>query len=640
MFGQINEIKDLALKYSKPQLGRMAQLGMIEPQKAMMAGMMRDRIAKEDAKPPTSTVAQDVLGLQPPQQQQAQPQQMGMPQMAQAQGMPQQQQAPQPQMGMPPQPEQPPMDATQMAATGGLTSLPVPEQDYAGGGIVAFAGGGDTDGVAHFDSGDLVAQKHPSLLFNFGSDGAQSVGEDPAMLQQQLAQAESRLAQTPPGRGRGSLVNQVNELRARVASTAPAVQTRDITAPAPAPAAYDSKAWGDFSRQVSAQVPRVDTTAALATNEARAAADNAQPSAERPINVGGRRLPAISRPSGEIGVEKAKLENVKDIDEILNETKGIYEKQGIVDPYEGLMAKEEKKRGELGTRKDQAKGEFLMNLGVGLMGATRGQEFAALGRGAAKGMADFKDAMKDVRASEEKLDDRINAYELAKYNAKKTGTDAAIAKRDSMRDKRDAAEVEAIKARNAANVAQAQVQQQTYNTDVTSQTSRDVAGMHNAGAMAVERERQKAMPEAYKMASSEEMAKSMPGASFLERVSAYSQAVHPKDVQNAVINAVTSANKYANEEWASELLYNKPLIELKKKADAGDKTAIEQLKTKRNDLEKFHLDRVYRGNAGATTQSGDASTIPATERQQALAFIQANPNDPSVPALKASLGIR
>jgi len=90
MFGQINEIKDLALKYSKPQLGRMAQLGMIEPQKAMMAGMMRDRIAKEDAKPPTSTVAQDVLGLQPPQQQQPQPQQMGMPQ-GQPQGMPQQQ---------------------------------------------------------------------------------------------------------------------------------------------------------------------------------------------------------------------------------------------------------------------------------------------------------------------------------------------------------------------------------------------------------------------------------------------------------------------------------------------------------------------------------------------------------------------
>ena len=91
MFGQINEIRDLALKYSKPQLGRMAQLGMIEPQKAMMAGMMRDRIAKEDSKPPTSTVAQDVLGLQPPQQQQAQPQQMGMPQTAQAQP----QQAPQ-----------------------------------------------------------------------------------------------------------------------------------------------------------------------------------------------------------------------------------------------------------------------------------------------------------------------------------------------------------------------------------------------------------------------------------------------------------------------------------------------------------------------------------------------------------------
>lgn len=130
----IHEIQALAIKYSKPQLAHMAQTGLIDTQKAVLAAMMRDRIAKEDAKPPISNVAQDALGLQPPQMAQAAPQQM--PQMAQA-ALQQH-----PQMGMPatPAPEMP----EQMAATGGLTSIPIPAREYAGGGIVAFADGGDT----------------------------------------------------------------------------------------------------------------------------------------------------------------------------------------------------------------------------------------------------------------------------------------------------------------------------------------------------------------------------------------------------------------------------------------------------------------------------------------------------------------
>lgn len=143
----IKEIQTLAVKYSKPQLAHMAQTGLIDTQKAVLAAMMRDRIAKEDAKPPTSNVAQDALGLQPPQMAQAAPQQM--PQMAQA-ALQQR-----PQMGMPaaPAPEMP----EQMAATGGLTSIPIPEQDYAGGGIVAFAKGGDTPYKIYESSPELLA---------------------------------------------------------------------------------------------------------------------------------------------------------------------------------------------------------------------------------------------------------------------------------------------------------------------------------------------------------------------------------------------------------------------------------------------------------------------------------------------------
>jgi hypothetical protein len=126
MFGEINAIRALATKYSKQQLANLVQTGQIEPQKAVMAGMMIDRIAKSAMTPPQTTVAQDVLGGQPA------PGQMPPDQMAQG---------------------QPPQMPPQMAAHGGLmgmmphsdgmTALHSGLHDMAGGGIVAFADGGD-----------------------------------------------------------------------------------------------------------------------------------------------------------------------------------------------------------------------------------------------------------------------------------------------------------------------------------------------------------------------------------------------------------------------------------------------------------------------------------------------------------------
>jgi len=63
---RIDEIRELATKYSKKDLARMVQMGMLEPQKAVMAGMMIDRIAKSAVEPPTTTVAEDVLGAPAP----------------------------------------------------------------------------------------------------------------------------------------------------------------------------------------------------------------------------------------------------------------------------------------------------------------------------------------------------------------------------------------------------------------------------------------------------------------------------------------------------------------------------------------------------------------------------------------------
>lgn len=120
---RIDEIRELATKYSKPDLARMVQMGMLDPQKAVMAGMMIDRIAKSAIQPPQTTVAQDVLQQQP----------------TTAQG-----QVPAGIMAAPGAPE----------PSAGVAALPSGITEMAGGGIVAFADGGE---MPRYANGDLVS---------------------------------------------------------------------------------------------------------------------------------------------------------------------------------------------------------------------------------------------------------------------------------------------------------------------------------------------------------------------------------------------------------------------------------------------------------------------------------------------------
>ena len=117
---RMDEIRELATKYSKQDLARMVQMRMLDPQEALMAGMMIDRIAKSAMQPPQSTVVQDVLGQQP--------------------------------TSAPPATAPPPPGI--MAAAGapapsaGVAALPSGMTQMAGGGIVAFDEGGEVPGYA------------------------------------------------------------------------------------------------------------------------------------------------------------------------------------------------------------------------------------------------------------------------------------------------------------------------------------------------------------------------------------------------------------------------------------------------------------------------------------------------------------
>ena len=147
--------ENIAKEYAgnKQKIAQAAQMGIVDPTAAVLAGMFIDRMRSaqvmEGAQQPT--VAQQVLGGGQPQgAPMGAPPPMGPP----PQGMPMPPQG----MGAPPPMAPPPQDMgmgapPQGMAMGGLTTLPVPDAmfdepdsgSYAGGGMVAFAPGGDVD---------------------------------------------------------------------------------------------------------------------------------------------------------------------------------------------------------------------------------------------------------------------------------------------------------------------------------------------------------------------------------------------------------------------------------------------------------------------------------------------------------------
>jgi hypothetical protein len=415
MIPGIQEIKALAIKYSKKQLANMAQTGLIDPQKAVMAGMMRDRIAKEDMQPPSTTVAQDVLGMGP----QAQPQ-MGMqPQMGQPQGQPQPQMPP-PQMGAPM--GQPPV----MAASGGLTDLPVDVQDYAGGGIVAFADRGLVEEETIYDpvTGAIISGPSPAPYRRTVRPGT---AYEPSLLQD-------------------------------IFSGRPVVETPAVNATAPT------------TPSTQAEVRRVDN--ALPPDAPTARRERTGPAPSGPAPTGKSMI--LEAPTFKpydmnavklkgASLDMPKIEELKDI----RAARRAAEKEEGVDPemYDKMIKGVEEKKGKLEGRKGEAAGQALMMAGLGLIGARRGEEFQALGASGQKALTAYKDDMKDLRNASEKYDERMEALRIADQQAKKTNSAADIAKRDAQEARAQAARLEMFKAENELAKTGAQVSATVHATE-------------------------------------------------------------------------------------------------------------------------------------------------------------------------------
>lgn len=424
MLQNIQEIQSLATKYSVDQLKNLADLKLIDPIKAVMAGNMIRHIQEQNSKPPQTTVAQDLLGIQSQQQPQQQPQ---------------------------PQPQQ-------MAQTpSGMESLPAGDVgNYAGGGIVAFGEGGLSEneyyGLPIGGNGRSGSEEYwarPVMPYgeqmrNLGGsfiNGLRRIISDPAMDEKDRAEAKAKL--------QAATSNQSPAETARL-------QRQNDTNPFNTP---------------NNTLPPVRSERAAAPRAASAPADN------KPIEP--PKLGEFNPNAVKIKGGKLDMPTVSDLATVRGEREAGEAAEGY---NKNLTADQirriEGKQSELTDRKSRAGGEALMNFGLGLIGAKEGEEAQKIGESGRNALNAYKNDVKDLRSAQEKLEERAEALRVAENQAKKTDSAADRATRDKMRDKYDAAKLAEFNAENelaktgvlaSANVYHTQEQVKAHNFSTTQQ---------------------------------------------------------------------------------------------------------------------------------------------------------------------------
>jgi hypothetical protein len=361
---------------NKQKIAQAAQMGLIDPTAAVMAGMFIDRMrnAQKEEMVPQTTVANDV---------------MATPQMAAG-------------LGATPQ-------AAMAPAEAGVAALPVPDEmvpnEYAGGGLIAFANGGDTSPFGR----DIE-----SLLQSTGIRGYMDVAEqrrEENRLRNLLRQQYGRqagpfgyfMSQSPEERAKAQdITSRLNTMSAAemqqllgmpVTSTAPSQTVSEIEkriAMAESGQGPDVSRPGTINRLPQGLSPQDTMFAPIATTA--------------PAQKAG----GLGRATG-----MSAEDQLKRIAE-LNKAAGVSE-----DPDAPLKAILEKQRGESKEARNEANAMAMIMAGLGIAGGTSANPFENL-KGAIPALQQLGVDKKEIR----KLDresDRVEADLAKAADARKRG---------------------------------------------------------------------------------------------------------------------------------------------------------------------------------------------------------------------------
>jgi hypothetical protein len=576
--------EEIALQYggNKKKIAEAIRMQLVDPTAGLMAGLFIDRMRKAAAEEQktNTTLVQDTFGVQGSGTGTMAGNQLGM----QGQQLPQPQPQPQPQMaqGLP---------AAQMAAAkpqapAGVEGLPagdVGNYSMAGGGIVAFGDGGDVPGYAG-TNGSLVGGITDAEAIAMGYPNAQ------AYL---AAQERKSLAKT-----------MQDTFNAQGRPDSPVFVKPQAATPANVNAS-------------GIQLPNPEANLGIASKQAR----------------------SLMTVPDELTQEKA-IQNK----EALNRAMGV--KENI---YQDQKTELGKDREQLRLDREEAKNMAIFKAGMGILGGTSQYAAVNIGQGStpaindlASEIKDIKKAGRELKRAEMALDTAENNYKLDKSKSVETQLENSQARRDKAQQNVASLTGNIASSLNtlagsqygaqiqAASVEK-QIAGQLEQTGMNNRSAAHVAGIYVKGHEALEKLRQQGMPDAFKLANSPEMQKSMPNSTFKERLEAVSQATHPKDIKNALLNATSQVQKRADEEWANLSITNKEIKALKDKAAKGDVEAQKQLEKRKSDIFDSKLQEFYAGYENMRTGVGgsQADKLPTTRPSMAVFMEEArkvNPN--------------
>ncbi len=480
----IQEIQALATKYSKPQLQKMAQMGLIDPTKAVMAGMMIDRIQQQNTQPPQQTVAEEVMGAAPP------PAPAGAP----------------------------PGGAPSAPPPGGVAGLPsnLPPQ-MAGGGIVAFAEGGDTEdyaggGAIRLAGGgdfrnEAASRVDPRVQALRDKDRYQILLDELPQIQRRIDAGDPRapadlealkreIRAAQPRNAVDISLPGISEARAAEPSSLPPIAPAPVKSTRPkssterlmeeqvaeeyglgpqkispelkkaseesAARALERQAKQKELRQLEGgffeQKPLTDEQAARAaqlrqeiesfnklppiaapTKKPEAApapapapapvpkaAEKEAPKAEK-AEMGPARPSAEQRLESQLAGLSGKAGKELTPDEVISEQDKMFERLGVnKDFFTNLRKDYESTRGKFQDRADKAAGHALMMFGAGLMGARRGEEFATASKAAQQSLMMYMSSMDKISDQEEKLNKDLRDLAISEENYKRSRATSAL----------------------------------------------------------------------------------------------------------------------------------------------------------------------------------------------------------------------
>lgn len=296
----------------------------------------------------------------------------------------------------------------QMPEQMGIGQLPAGNMDFAGGGIVAFADGGETEArnpYAFLNPGDWMSRI--GGVFEHGIDAE-------ATKRRRRAEEERRMAELmEPNRPRPSLDEAAY-------GAPPPAQSPAATQPAPATppmAAVPPAGLGRLSASMSSRGSAGTGTGAgpIDVNKALAAAELRLNQQEDPAGKLYETLGQQKKEMAEAGVSGLEAINKK------------YD-----DVYKGRRERLDKREGELGKMRDEGLGMALLQAGAAMM-TTPGKLGVAIGRGVDVGSKQYATGIERLRTAQEKLSDARDRLEEAESARGETSAREMLKARQGVR---------------------------------------------------------------------------------------------------------------------------------------------------------------------------------------------------------------